>query len=226
MQKLLGIQRPGWAAPRLAVLIALLSAGVGCDSKPVPPSWPAGTVVAIDDAPILAAEVDRFLDAMGAIDPAWSTTHRRRLALTSIAMPLTHGRHVGASEREVARLEAEAWNAERVSGSLVGPLEPPRSGNWEGIGIEVWAVARELGDGEWSQVTELAGRYVVVQLIARDGNPRAGHEHFEVQLKSFPYVERPEALLDQILEAELEIVDPEWDQVVPGFLKYEMRGES
>jgi hypothetical protein len=211
--------------PSLSVLlIGLWAAACGPSAPKV--ELPEGTVMTLNGAAITAAEVDAVADTVALIDPAYTQPHCRRVALTTVIFPRTFGRELAPQERAQARREAEAWDAARRAGTLTGPLEAPVLGTWEDLGIDLWDGLRELEVGAWSEPLELSGRFAVVQLLDRDHDVRPGHELFEVQLKAFPYVTTPESLKELCLEARLEILDPEWDPIVPGFWKYKMRGDS
>jgi hypothetical protein len=215
--------------PRLALALPALLIGcwtTSCAPSAPEPVLPEGTVMTLDGIAITAAEVDAIADTVAQIDPAYTTPHCRRVALTTVLFPKTFGQELAPEERARAQEEAEAWDAARREGSLTGPLEPPVLGTWEDLGIDLWDSLRELEVGAWSGVIELSGRFAVVQLLDRDHDVRPGQELFEVQLKSFPYVMPPSSLSELCLEAKLEILDPEWEPIVPGFWKYKMRGDS
>ncbi len=180
--------------------------------------------MALNGQAISADEVDRFHDALGAIDAAYSLTHRRRIALIKVCFPRTYGRIEGSGARAESREACVEWDRRRRAGNLMGPPEPTVMGNWESLSLEVFAVARELEIGAWSAIVELSGRYALIQLVGRDHNPRGGLEQFEVRIESFPYVPHAENLAERCLEAHLVIIDPAWDQVVPGYWRYTMRG--
>lgn len=207
-----------------ALVVACWTAACGPSTPEV--ELPEGTVMTLNGVAITAAEVDAVADTVGQIDPAYTRPHCRRVALTTVCFPRTFGRALAPNERKKAREEAEAWDSARRQGALTGPMEPPITGTWEFLGIDLWDHARELEEGDWSDVIELSGRFAVVQLLGRDHDVRPGHERFELQLKSFEYVTNPESLKERCLEARLEILDPAWEAIVPGFWKYKMRGDS
>ena len=213
--------------PRFSLSALLLGLGAASCAPSAPVvELPEGAVMTLNGAAITAAEVDAVADTVALIDPAYTLPHCRRVALTTVIFPRTFGRELAPEERARARQEAEEWDAARRSGDLTGPLEPPLLGTWEDLGIDLWDGLRELEVGAWSEPLELSGRFAVVQLLDRDHDVRPGHELFEVQLKAFPYVTPPESLRELCLGAQLEILDPEWEPIVPGFWKYKMRGDS
>jgi len=207
-----------------ALLAGLATAGCGDrEAAPTPFAWPAGTVLVLDGAPITAPEVDAYVEGLRAIMPAYTLTHRRRQALINLVLPLVWGRVHHPEEREEASARAEAWRAAYLAGELVeGPGEE-RAGNWDILGVDVWSALRELEPNEWSEVVELPGRFVVVQLLERTGDPRGGRETFRGHVVEFPYVKHPGNLTHDCLEGRLEIVDPAWREIVPGLWKYSMK---
>ena len=211
----------------LAAALLALALLAGCDETPAPPSWPEGTAVVLGGAPIPVSEVDRHLEAMGALDPAYTLPHRRRLSLTMVQMPLVHGRNAAGTEGlAAARAEAEAWFGQHESGELAGPPGPTTVGTWQDHGLDVWLVARDLAEGTSSGVVELPGRFAVIELVARDRNEYEGRERFELRIESFWHGADAETLSADLLKSELEIVHPDFEPVVPGFWKHHMRGES
>jgi len=210
---------------RTALAAAVAAVAFGCAPEPAKakPPWPEGTVVVLDGEPITAAEVDQYVDAMKEIDASFTKPHCRRLVLTSIIFYRAFARAHPDRPREEARAEATEWRRKLLAGELVGPLVEPRSGNWDLLGVEYWLALREMEPGEWSDVIELSGRFAVLQLISRDHAPRGGQEWFETRIVEFPYVDHPELLQNRITDAVLEIVDPAWQEIVPGYWKYELR---
>lgn len=206
-----------------ALLVWLAVPGCGDrEAAPPPSAWPKGTVLVLDGAPITVPEVDAYVEGLRAIMPAYTLTHRRRQALINLVLPLVWGRVHHPEERERAHAEAEAWRAAYLGGELVeGPGEE-RVGNWDILGVDVWSVLRELEANEWSEVVELPGRFVVVQLLERSEDLRGGRETFRGYVLEFPYVEHPGNLSHDCLQGKLEIVDPSWREIVPGLWKYSM----
>jgi hypothetical protein len=213
---------------RSALFAAVAALAFGCAPRPeeAKPSWPEGTVMVLDGEPITAAEVDQHIDSLTTIDASFTKPHRRRLVLTSVIFLRAYARAHPDRPREEARAEAEEWRSKLLADALALPLAPPVSGNWDRLGIEYWFPLRELEPGEWSEVVELCGRFAVIQLVSRDHAPRGGQEWFEARFVEFPYVDRPELLPNRVRDATLEIVDPAWQEIVPGYWKYEMRKDQ
>ena len=210
---------------RSALVGAVAILAIGCAPEPeVPrPSWPEGTVMVLDGEPITAAEVDQYTEALASIDASFTEPHRRRLVLTGVTFYRAYARAHPDLPREEVRAEAEEWRRKLLADELVEPLAEPVSGNWDQLGVEYWFTLREMEPDSWSEVVELSGRFVVIQLLARNHAPRGGQELFEARFVEFPYVDRPELLPNRTLDANLEIVDPAWREIVPGFWKYKLR---
>lgn len=211
--------------PRIACA-ALLGLAAACGSEQAAPAWPQGTVVAVDGEPILASEVDAHVEAMLDLENAFGLTQRRRMVLVNVSLPLAHARRHGGERRAEARRAAEEWLARLEAGEEVESNWQRLVGNWDQVGLTVWLAARELEPGAHSGVVELPGRFVVVRLEARDGAKNPALENVQVLLEDFPYTDRLATALQDYLEGELEIVDPAWNEIVPGALKYEMTGDA
>jgi hypothetical protein len=182
-------------------------------------------VLALAGEPILGAEVDAVADRLEALSPNFSRPHLRRLALTTIFFPLLTARAIAGEERERASAEANAARADRVEGHAQAPL-PSQVGTWETLGLEVWLQLVELEPGEWSPVFELPGAFALVRLIERDGAEPAGAEQFRAEILLFDYGEARAEIDQRVFEQRLDIVDPEWERIVPGAWKARMIGEA
>jgi len=212
---------------RTLELLALVGIGLGlhldCQGEEqVAPSWPAGTAVVVDGEPILASEVDADIDALLDIERAFGKTQRRRMILLHVALPRSFARAHHGQARAAARAEAQAWLESLEQGRPAGSQGRFVSGNWNELGLPVWLVARGLEPGQHSAVVELPGRFVVLRLENRDHNPNPALERLRVLSETFPFVEEPATLVDDYLDGTLEIVDPAWREIVPGFVEYKM----
>lgn len=203
-----------------ALVALLLAVGCGAEDPASPPTWPEGTVVVLDGVPILGSEVDAHLDAVRAIRPAASTEELRRLVLMNEALPRARGAAEGGARRAEAREEARAWLEDLRAGERSFDAVTPRTGNWDRIGFELWLAVRLGQPGETLGPFELPGRFAVALLEARSEAPRPELEAFLVRVVEFPFVTGPEALSSRATEGVLDIVDPAWDEIVPGIYKY------
>lgn len=219
----------------LAVLAAAL--GAACesgDAGPAAPEWPEGTVLAVDDVPITAAEVDELAEAVAVIHPLDSTPSLRRKALTELALYRAVARSHEVDRRAEALEACRAWRAYEVDGAPwpgVGPPAPAAEvrGHWDTLGFPVWAVARGLEIGEWSDVHEGIGRFFVVRVDERVREDRELADEFAIRLRQVAWLpdDMTRAELEELVETRhLRIVDPEWEGIVPAQWTYRMRGET
>jgi len=215
--------RIGRPARALAGLLTALVLACSPEPEKPLPSWPEGTVMVLDGEPITAAEVDQHTEALTSIDGSLTLPARRRHVLTAVIFPRAYARAHPDRPREEARAEAEDWRRKLLAGEIVEPLEAPELGNWDVLGVEYWFTLRELEPGTWSEVVELSGRFVLMELLERNRAARGGQEQFLALFIEFPYIDHLEFLPDRVLQATLEIVDPAWEEIVPGFYKYNLR---
>jgi len=206
----------------LALLLAVLAAApCGCgEPEPAAPAWPEGTAVVLAGLPITVAEVDAHVDAVLAIQPSYSLEQRRRIVLMNWSFPRALGAAMGGARRDAALEQAGSWRTGLLHGTHELGEASEQIGNWDMIGFELWLVARDLEVGEVSEPVELPGRYAVLRLEQRDGNPRPAFEYLRLRVAEFPFVDDPEALLTNETADRLEIVDPAWVEIVPGIYKY------
>lgn len=204
--------------------LGLFACGSG-ESEAEAKSWPAGTAVALGNQAILADEIDRDIDALLDIEKAYVVEQRRRLILTNIAMPRAYARGLDPARMEAARREAQSWRESFDSSGPPAPLDSRLTGNWDEIGLGVWLVARDLLVGETSAVVELPGEFLVVRLIERDNAENLAIERLTVEIQRFPFVDDVTRLADDLETTDLVIVDPAWDEIVPGYYKYKMKAD-
>ena len=121
--------------PRLSAVLALGLAGAacsGCDDPGGAPgveetlegaAWPEDAVLAVNDLPITAQEVDRIAEAIGEVSPEYTRPHLRRLALTNVVLERAACRSLSASARELAL--TDCTRARSALTDAGGP--PPRA---------------------------------------------------------------------------------------------------
>ena len=201
------------------------------------PSWPAGTVLAVNDEPISAEEVDRVAGDIAFLYPQYSEPHLRRLALTNVFLPraavISRHRERAAVQLERCREVAETLSSgSEASTELVdaegGITMRELRGDFRELGLETWALARHLEPKRWSAPLPLTGRFGLVRLA---GTPegRPPNEILTLHILEFAYISaRDEASeTDAALDAsKLHVVDPAWGRLVPERWKYRMRGNN
>lgn len=223
-----------WAVGAFALTGVALALALNCcdtSAAVAPRSWPAGTVLAVDDVPISAEEVDREATWIQPIEPGVSAPQLRRLALTGIVLPRLISRLMAPVEHERAREAAHAALASLRAGNFVGPPDPAGgngtriTGGWQELGIVAWGAALELEDGAWSEVVEDCGRFFVLRRLQRIEGVMPIATQVEVEVHSFPWLPL-EDLRNSVdrahSEHRLTIVDPEWAAIVPELIQYRM----
>jgi hypothetical protein len=228
--------------PRSLVLPLLLLAAACAPQAPTTPTtapsvaerrgdWPEDTVLAVEDLPITATEVDAASVWVERIDRKASPDHLRRLALTNVVLPARVARLLEPEGHARALAEARDALARLRQGTWVGPPGPDgalgrrQAGTFQLLGIVVWGVANDLPDDEWSEPLELAGRVVLVRRLGRTPAPVPLAVELDVDLLEFPYLDPATAAAD--VEAaydrfRLTLVDPDWRTLVPELLQYRM----
>ena len=203
-------------------LLAACSQPGGSGGGNEAPRWPEGTVLVCAGEPIRAEDVDPIAEALRPLGPKFTQPHLRRLALTNICLPLAAGRAQGGSERR-DQAKREALEALRAQGEGANDeLGVLTEGTQGVLGVPLWVLIQDLQQGAWTGPRELPGQFVLVKLLARDGNARPQDEEFSVRVLPFPYVDDPPSLTGEALNASLELVDEAWETLIPGFWRHQM----
>jgi hypothetical protein len=198
-------------------------------------TWPQGTAVAVDDLPISIDQVDADSVFVERIEPAAAAPQLRRLALTNISLPRVLARALDPGEHARVRAEAMAAHAQLVAGRFPRPPQPDGAlgdvvrGGFSELGLVVWGTAMDLAHGQWSEVVEEPGRFVLLRLLARHDAPVPMATVVEIDALVFPWIDL--ATAPQDIEAafdrhELTIVDPAFESIVPELIKIRMRKEQ
>jgi len=218
----------------LAAACALLGACDGSGGSEAP--WPEGTVLGIHFAgervAIRAEDVDEWLEAFAAVEPAYTRPALRRLALTNLVLPRAIGGLIDPAERRAARERAERARADRVAGDAA---EPPSadpgsfetlSGGYADVGLDVWARARAVETGAWSPVFETVAGWCFFRLLEAPPRPWSRKTAITVERAIFPYLDLdPRGLIESAIdESRLTIVDPAWKDILPATYRYRMDG--
>ncbi|MEC8512072.1 MAG: hypothetical protein VX015_07995 [Planctomycetota bacterium] len=214
----------------------LLGALTGCGGGAAAPadaaapvSWPEGTALVFGGTPVSAEEIDRHVELIHLIEPHLVKSDHRRKALTNIVLPVVAGRVLYPDERQAAfeRAQALAAEAREVGRVPEGAPEPIYlTGAWREVGMPVWDEARRTEAGSFSRVVETPGAWTFVHLLAVGTEPGEAFgpmTQITVQRYDVRYIDQEatratlQSAMDQL---ELEIVDPEWEKVVPASLLY------
>jgi hypothetical protein len=223
---------PRTALFRCATLALLLAACDGANAPEKPRAWPPGTVLALDDVPISADEVDAIANIVARIEPQDSTTHVRRIALTNVVFPRVAGQALGGANREKSRalaLECKRYldEGQTPPAPLGGPELQSLEGRFSRVGLEAWQYGMEAPIGRWSDPIETVGGYQLVRIDERTKADTARDTSMKVSIYFFPYVEAPEvrtAVNAALDSARLHYVDESWRDVVPTSWQYRLRG--
>ena len=210
---------------RSGVALGLLLLLAGCQEGTSEPQnvqiWPEGTVLVCDGEPIRAEEVDPVALALQPLGPKFTLPHLRRLALTNVCLPLAAGRAKAESSRiEEARSQAANF---RAKAGMVSPPEAQTElieGAQDSLGVPLWVIIQGQEPGEWSEVEELPGRFVLARLLEDNEDPQPQRRLYKVEIASFDYIDDPSSLSSAALNASYTFVDPAWELLVPGSWRY------
>lgn len=213
-------------------LLFFLSAGCWCqEAPPAPVSWPAGTVLALGERPIPAAEVDEAAGIIAQLQPRDSVDQLRRLALTNVVLPRCAAQAIDPEARLLA--QQRAGEAQRVlaagGGPLIDPLPVERKGAMLQLGLELWNALMPLAPGEWTPVVETAGFFQVARLKEKGTAPLPGQVELAAEVYDFPYIPAEDAhdrIQAQLDRSQLVYVDESWRALVPTAWQHKLRGGS
>jgi len=205
--------------PLLTVLLSALASGApACSPAAVEEVWPEGTVLVVNDEPILAEQVDRLAGWVSIIEPTATPLHLRRLALTNLVFPHLAARALSGERWRTVLDEARRTRAELVAddGTMPPGGEPGEEfkGSWQELGLESFGAALETGPGRWSPVIEAPGVFRIVRL------EHTSEDGVILTLSRIDFRYLSEDSLTHELEAALDasrlrIVDEAWREAVP-----------
>lgn len=203
-----------------------------CDPAPAARSWPAGTLLAIDEVPVSADEIAQDVVAVMLVEPQWGEAQLKRLAFNEIALPRAL---VRAQASEAARADARRSLDEQFSriqsGTRFGPPSPSGaighevSGQWKQIGLLAWGTAMALEPGNWSDAIEVPGAFVRVRLLSRQDGVVPAATSLVLDTIEARYAVAPAKTFDldnAMKQHRLTIIDPAWAAIVPERTKYLM----
>ncbi len=212
----------------LALLLILALAACGSRKDGAQPVWPAGTVLALDDRPISAAEVEEAAGCIAQLEPRDSVDQLRRLALTNIVLPRCAAQAIDPQARLLAAKRAEeVQRALAAHTEVQDPRPEERKGAMLDLGLELWSALMALEPGQWTGVVETAGCFQIAQLKEKGAAPLPGLVELTAEVYAFPYVpaedahDRIEAQLDR---SRLVYVDESWRALVPIAWQHKLRG--
>ncbi len=227
----------------LACVGAQCADGAGTEPRAAPGAGPAaapgaappGVVLRVEGLDVHADEVDALAALVGELYPEYTLNHCRRLALSEVVLPRAAARAARPAEREAALERARAAQADLPAFDGDPGWDAAHDarvyrlrGVWTRVGgLDLWGFARSLEPQAWGGPFERIGTFELVRLRLREPAATPAQEVLEIDLVTFPYL--PEgttpAELDALIDdAELEIVDPAWEEIVPESFQYRMRG--
>jgi hypothetical protein len=218
--------------PGLPMLLALAAAACDGAPAPAPRSWPQGTVLALGERPISAAEVDEAAGCIALLEPRDSLEHLRRLALTNVVLPRCAAQAIDPEARRQALALAQQCRSALESDSAVpgGPLPlAERKGRMLDLGLELWNAAMPLEPGQWTPVVETAGCFHVARLKEKGTAMLPGLVELTLEVHDFPYLPPDEAhprIQAQLDRAQLHYVDESWRAFVPLAWQHRLQGGS
>lgn len=219
--------RAGFLAAALAGTLAWCCEKLG----PPPPTWPAGTVLALNGVPISAGDVDDVASWYARLQPEDSPAQLRRLALSNVIFPRIAARGVDPELREKMRALARAYKIALDSGTLppgplTGPMENERKGIYGALGLEAWSTALDARPGRWSSVIETPGAFEIVRLKERGKQGAAIAIELTLGVFDFAWIDpsKSRPTIDAALDhSKLVFVDESWRDYVPTLWQYRLR---
>lgn len=223
--------------PRTLLLMTSLVAFTGCSEalpeEPEPRSYPEGTVLVVDDQPILAADVDRFVGAVALIEPEFVLRDHRRKVISNISIPLAAGAALDPSSRDEAFSRAQALlSAFRETGELPADAPTPQvlSGTFKEVGLIPWAIATEMEPLKISELHETPGAWSFFRLTASTEAPGEFEGRSQVTILRYDVPYLPQDAVRGLVQTamqgfEIEIVDPAWEPMVPPAFLYPAKAQ-
>lgn len=221
----------------LAALALVLVPLVACQptAEPAPPPKFASCVAfALDDrVGIEGHEIDEASVYVERLEPAASPAHLRRLALTNIVLPRHVARLLNPEAHAKAKADAEALRGALSAGTYTGPAREDGTvgelveGGFGELGILPWGVALDLPEGEWSEVVEEVGTFVVLRRLGRTEGPVPMATTVRVEAFLFPWLpaETVKQDVDRAYDGHrLTVIDPAWADIPPASLLHRMQG--
>jgi hypothetical protein len=218
-----------------AAVTALLAAcAPDAPATPTPVTWPAGTVLVLNQTPISADEVDEVASIVARLQPQRALPYLRRMALTNVVLPRAAAREAFGPGRQSALAVAEAWRAalERDA-TPPAPIATPEAqiaeGGYEAAGMEVWNWALDCPLGVWSEPIEAVGTWRLARVLERAPGRWPSDVVLKLDLRTFPWGDPQNLLQDvehQLDHSKLTFVDEDWRDLVPTAWQRRLRGSS
>ena len=195
-------------------------------------AYPEGTAFAIGGVPVMKDEIDAFLPLMELIDPHLVKSSHRRAALANVMLPMASARALDPASREEAFQRAQAIHASVRETGIFPPGSPtanPLTGSWRDVGLVPFNAAMSMEPGTYSALLEAPASWVFFKLVATNLEEGAAYEAqtlITVQRYDIPFLPMEasaELIQSGIDELPIEIVDPEWEHIIPPVVLYKSR---
>ena len=196
--------------------------------------WAAGTVLVLNDQPILAEEVDAIGADFALLEPQDSILQLRRLAVSRVLIPLIAARGLEADRRRRAEAMAQEYREAAIRGDLpagpmTGPMRIERSGSFASLGFALWRTALGTEPGTWSEVFETPGCFHLLHVESREEGALPGLTRFTIGVFDFPYLDLDTATADidaALDRSHLTILDESWRDAIPATWRYRLHAEN
>jgi len=211
------------AGLKALVLIALGACAQQDGEAPAPPQ---GAVIGVGPTWILEQEVDRWVDTVALLEPLETLPSWRRKALTNLVLPRKIAALLVPAERQQARVQAErAHEALRTQGSLPEGFPEPlisATGDVYEVGLERWIMARGRRLGEWSEILEETGTFLLMRVLeAPEEANWQPQTTIKIEYVHVPYLrpeDQPGLLVGQAREQiRIWALTPEWEWILPQY---------
>ena len=195
-------------------------------------AYPDGAAFALGGIPVMKADIDEYVPLMKLIDPHLVKASLRRLAVANVLLPIAAGRALDPLAREDAFQRAQAVHATvRETGTFPddAPAANLLSGSCLDIGLIPFNAARSMEPGTYSGLYETPGSWMFFKLIAtnlEEGEPFTPETQVTIQRYDtfyLPMEDGADLLQSGIDTLPLEIVDPEWEHIIPPVVLYQSR---
>ncbi len=211
-------------------LLFFALAACGTQKDAAQPAWPAGTVLALGERPIGAAEVDEAAGTIALLEPRDSLDQLRRLALTNLVLPRCAAQAIDPAGRAKASQQAGAVQRALAAHTEVqDPRPQERKGAMLDLGLELWSALIGLEPGQWTSVVETPGCFQIARLEQKGTAPLPGQVVLTAEVYDFPYLPAEDArdrIQAQLDRSHLVYVDESWRALVPIAWQHKLRGGS
>lgn len=189
-------------------------------------SLPAGTVFLVDGRPITRSEIEQHVPGVARIEPDETIHSWRRKALTNIVLPRAMAAVMVPRERDDARERAQAGHLKLLSGDQL-PVQGPQlervTGIFSDVGQDLWNLAFEMSEGQWSEPLETVAGYWVFRVLEKPEPPWLPNAQITVERVFWPYlkVDNPREFIGSARgQVSIEVVDAEWERYLPTWWRF------